>query len=202
MILDSPINATVAAGDGVTFQCRSNGTLDWPLWDIGGTLYYSSHLPAGFVYTDEGLHIPAVWESLNNTVFACLFIVHVGGGKLARIESSPAYLTVCKRNESENQLPTNSQTDINTSNTPTLVNVTSQTPASKTNSTSCSCSDGLATERETALSAEVGEFHLDVNIHVFKQLYTLTLYSLLPLQPLLLLCPQLLFWFCALLEWL
>ena len=96
IILDGPTDATVTAGDEVTFNCMFIGTLDLPLWNIGGTIYRSSLLPAGFRYMDKGLHIASVWESLNNTIFVCLFIVD-DGGSLSYIESSPAYLVVYHR---------------------------------------------------------------------------------------------------------
>ena len=76
------------------FRCRFNGTSNLPLWRIGENVYSSSHLPTGFQYSGEGLYLPKVSESLNNTRFTCLFIVHGGGGNLTRIESSPAYLVV------------------------------------------------------------------------------------------------------------
>ena len=163
-ILDGPSNATLAAGDGVTFHCRFNGTLDWPLWDIGGTIYYSAHLPAGFQYTEEGLHIPAVWEALNETVITCLFIVHIGGGRLTRIESTPAYLMVYSSlyngtSDTENQLPTKNQTVITWSDMPTFANVSSLTPVSRTNSTNCSSDDLVTRQCETAIlsAREVGK---------------------------------------------
>ena len=84
----------MAAGSGAMFRCRFNGTSNLPLWRIGGNVYSSSHLPAGFQYSREGLYLPTVSESLNNTRLTCLFIVHGGGGNLTRIESSPAYLVV------------------------------------------------------------------------------------------------------------
>lgn len=136
-VFDRPSNATVAAGEEVTFHCRFNGTSDLPLWDIGGIVYSSSRLPAGFQYTEEGLHIAAVWESLNNTKFTCLLIVHDGNGKLSRIQSPPAYLIVYEsydgRNESGNQLPANSPV--------TITHTVYPTPTSSTNK-NCS-SDGL-----------------------------------------------------------
>ena len=93
-ILEGPNNATVVAGDEAIFRCRFNGTSNSPLWNIGGDTYSSSHLPIGYQFSREGLYLPTVPESLNNTRFTCLFIVHIGGGNLTRIESSPAYLVV------------------------------------------------------------------------------------------------------------
>jgi len=129
-ILDGPNNTTAEAGNAVTFHCRFNGTLDLPLWDIGRRTYSSAYLPPGFQYSPirEGLYIPSVWESLNNTLIACFFTVHNGGGHLSRIESSPAYLVVYshdKRNESENKIPTSKYPiNINGSTTQTVVTST------------------------------------------------------------------------------
>ena len=99
----------------MTFRCRFNGTLDLPKWDIGKTLYSSSYLPAGFHYSvvHEGLYIPSVWESLNNTVITCLFTVYTGSGNFSRIESSPAYLIVVSRsgNDSDNRIPNTTNTN-------------------------------------------------------------------------------------------
>ena len=103
----------------MTFQCRFSGTQDLPQWDIGKEVYSSSYLPAGFQYSivREGLYIPSVWESLNNTVITCLFVVYNGSGNLLRIESSPAYLVVYSglqsgRNDSDDQVPTPANNDI------------------------------------------------------------------------------------------
>lgn len=109
MILEGPDNATAEAGDAVTFHCRFNGTLNLPLWDIGRRVYSSAYLPPGFQYSliQDGLYIPSVWKALNNTLIACFFTVHDGGGHLSRIESSPAYLIVYdKENENEDKTPT------------------------------------------------------------------------------------------------
>ena len=159
MISDRPSNATVAAGEEVTFHCRFNGTLDLPLWDIGGTVYSSSRLPAGFQYT-EGLHIAAVWESLNNTKFTCLLIVHDGNGKLSRIQSPPAYLIVYKsydgRNESGDQLPANSPAV-------TITHIVYPTPTSSINK-NCS-SDGLKITQceNVAIESIVGKHYVSLS---------------------------------------
>ena len=154
MILENPSNATVAAGEEVTFRCSFSGTIDLPLWNIGGTIYSSSDLPAGFQYTEEGLHIPAVWESLNHTRFICFFIIY-DGGHLSRVNSSPAYLVVyCSsytgRNDAVEQLPKIGSTatvlnviDTNCTNCTSgktwavTVNVISSTSVSNTNCTNC-----------------------------------------------------------------
>ena len=81
-------------GDSVTLPCQYTGTDDKPQWRIAGFPHSSSSLPAGYVYTNEGLHIPSVWVQLNNTVFTCFFTVHVGRGVLEDIESQPAIITV------------------------------------------------------------------------------------------------------------
>ena len=114
--MESPQNATqVAVGDEVTFQCRFSRTLGLPLWNIGGIIYISSYLPAGFEYTEEGLHIPAVWESVNNTKLFCFFIVY-NHGNLSTVEGSPTYLIVTVNGtNSEIQLSTDVVTQISNS---------------------------------------------------------------------------------------
>ena len=122
MIIESPKNTTAAVGTEVTFYCRFNGTVDLPLWSIGGKIYLASQLPPGFKCNKDGVSIPAVWESLNNTVFICLFNLYDGDGKLLHIESFPAYLVVYSKNSSEKQLSAASSTDTTWTNTPTIVN--------------------------------------------------------------------------------
>ena len=168
-ILDSPNNATVALGEEVTFQCSFIGTLDLPLWNIGGKIYSSSDLPGGFQYTEEGLYIPAVWKSLNNTRFICFFIIY-DGGHLSRINSSPAYLVIyCNgRDNSVEQSPTHSSTAaINVINLTNCNNCTSgkiepvskasvninSTFASNTNCTSCTSG------KTEPVSCEIGRSH-------------------------------------------
>ena len=135
-ILESPTNTTAIAGERVTFRCRFSGTQDLPLWSIGETTFSSYDLPTGFEYTEEGLRIRSVWESLNNTKFTCLFIVHIGGGRLSRIESSAGYLVVHSisrhiSNDSMNQ-STHSMTTViptteNTISSTVMLNTTSIT---------------------------------------------------------------------------
>ena len=93
-ITEGPRNITAYVGDSVTLPCKYTGTLAQPKWRIGQASYASSNLPAGYEYTNEGLHIPSVWVLLNNTVFVCFFTVHVGGGRVTNIESQPASITV------------------------------------------------------------------------------------------------------------
>lgn len=158
MILDGPSNTTAFAGNPVTFRCRFNGTQDLPQWDIGRTVYSSSTLPPGFHYSiiQQGLYIPSVWESLNHTMIRCLFVVHVGGGSLSRIESAPAYLVVYSchngRNNSDNQ-PSASNTPMNIDLSDNTVNVTS------TNCTMeiAQCRKSVSTE--ALMSREVCKFH-------------------------------------------
>ena len=152
------------------FQCSFSGTLDLPLWNIGGAVYSSSDLPAGFQYAEEGLYIPAVWESLNNTRFICFFIIY-DGEHLSRVNSSPAYLLIyCNgRNNSVEQLPTHSSTGAaaNVINSTICTNCTSgkvepiikvslninSTYASNTNCTNC-------TSGETEpVSCQIGRSH-------------------------------------------
>ena len=93
-ITKGPRNITAYVDDSVTLPCKYTGTLAQPKWRIGQATYAPSNLPAGYEYTNEGLHIPSVWELLNDTAFVCFFTVHVGGGRLANIESQPASITV------------------------------------------------------------------------------------------------------------
>lgn len=144
-ILESPQNATVAVGDEVTFKCRFSGTLDLPLWNIGGVIYFPSYLPAGFEYTEEGLHIPTVWESLNNTKLFCFFTVY-DHGHLSRVESSPAYLIVNGTN-GEIQLSTDGPVVTQISNS-----------ASNKNWTNCTNYNCGVTESVTA-SWKIGKFN-------------------------------------------
>ena len=57
-------------------------------------MYTSSNLPAGYEYTDKGLHIPSVWEQLDRTDFICFFTTYVRGKGLSNIESKRAVITV------------------------------------------------------------------------------------------------------------
>ena len=105
-------------------------------------IYFPSYLPAGFEYTEEGLHIPAVWESLNNTKLFCFFTIY-NHGHLSRVESSPAYLIVNGTN-SEIQLSTDGPVVTQVSNS-----------ASNEN---CTNFNGGVTESVTA-SWKIGKFN-------------------------------------------
>ena len=93
-ITRGPQNITAFVGDSVTLPCQYTGTNNQPQWRIGQTAYSSSNLPAGYEFTNGGLHIPSVGAWLNNTIFICFFTVHVGGGKFDNINSIPAIITV------------------------------------------------------------------------------------------------------------
>ena len=93
-IAQSPSNITAYVGESVTLQCLYTGTAIQPNWRIGGVTYTSSNLPAGFEYTNQGLHIPSVWGQLNNTAVTCLFTVYIGGRRPSNIESKTAFITV------------------------------------------------------------------------------------------------------------
>lgn len=154
----------MAAGEEVTFRCNFIGTPDLPLWNIGGMIYSSSDLPAGFQYTAEGLHIPAVWESLNNTRFICFFTVY-DGGHLSRVNSSPAYLVVyySGRNDAVAQLSINGSTAaVNVVDSTNCTNCTSgkieplsKAPVNDINSSNTNCTNCTSGETEP-VSRKIG----------------------------------------------
>ena len=104
-ITQGPSNITAYVGESVTLQCLYTGTFSQPKWRIGGTTYTSSNPPAGYEYTDEGLHIPSVWEQLNNTVHVCFFTAFVAKrGRIENIESQPAIITIMTRSKQLNYI--------------------------------------------------------------------------------------------------
>lgn len=166
LMLHSPSDANVSVGEGVNFQCRLIlcGESNIPSsWIIGGMSYSALNLPNGYRNTEGALRIDAVWESLNNTKFACMFIVHAGHGNLSCIKSSPACLLVYGRgrtNDSENQLPTSNPIVTAWSNTTATVNDINVTTAVSTSSTHCDSGKILTAKCETPASTEttIGEF--------------------------------------------
>ena len=82
-----PQDAIVLTDQSVCFGCDYTGTSNLPIWNITGTVYFTTSLPLVYKYIESSrLCIDHVTLSMNNSYYACYLY---GGPK-----SSTGHLTI------------------------------------------------------------------------------------------------------------
>ena len=64
----------ICSGNRVQFDCSYTGTVNVPLWKIGGTLYPINKLPSRHSYRNGVLTVENVKQSDDNETYQCTFL--------------------------------------------------------------------------------------------------------------------------------